>query len=344
MLGLVFALCLKYMPRTYAENNIADNSMHSSEASEKFITIYDSATSDKKTVKSTAATVSELLSRLKISLSPTDSISPSLDTPIDADHFFINIYRSRPVLIIDGLTQKLVNVSSYDPRAIIRSAGFTLYDEDSVEPLTSTNFLEVGVSSVYEIIRGVGTTLTLEEDLNFSTETIRDYQLPVGSEEVRQLGELGKIRRVYSVKTVDGQEVERQLIEETVLRQPVTRIVAIGTAIINASPLTASMGRNRYTSKNLTGTLVERQETYYDLPMSGVMGFCGQSSYSVRSDGVKVDQDGYVIIAANLSRYPRCSIVETSLGLGKVYDTGSFATTNPEQFDIATDWSNRNGV
>lgn len=27
----------------------------------------------------------------------------------------------------------------------------------------------------------------------------------------------------------------------------------------------------------------------------------------------------------------------------KVYDTGGFAANNPEQFDIATDWSNRNG-
>ena len=77
--------------------------------------------------------------------------------------------------------------------------------------------------------------------------------------------------------------------------------------------------------------------------MSGVMGMCGGGSYSVREDGVKVDQDGYVLVAANLSRYPRCSIVETSVGLGKVYDTGGFAASNPEQFDIATDWSNHDG-
>ena len=77
--------------------------------------------------------------------------------------------------------------------------------------------------------------------------------------------------------------------------------------------------------------------------MSGVMGFCGGGSYSIRDDGVKVDQDGYVIVAADLSRYPRCSIVETSLGLGKVYDTGTFVYKNPEQFDIATDWTNNNG-
>ena len=73
------------------------------------------------------------------------------------------------------------------------------------------------------------------------------------------------------------------------------------------------------------------------------MRACGGGSYSVRTDGAKVDQVGYVLVAANLSRYPRCSIVETSLGPGKVYDTGGFAARNPEQFDLATDWSNHNG-
>ena len=77
--------------------------------------------------------------------------------------------------------------------------------------------------------------------------------------------------------------------------------------------------------------------------MGVVIRNCG-TSYSVRADGVKVDQDGYVLVAANLSRYPRCSVVETSLGAGKVYDTGGFAAGNPEQFDLATDWSDHNGI
>ena len=77
--------------------------------------------------------------------------------------------------------------------------------------------------------------------------------------------------------------------------------------------------------------------------MNVVVGFCG-GSYVVRSDGAKVDQDGYVLVAADLSRYPRCSIVETSLGLGKVYDTGGFVARYPDGFDLATDWTNGNGV
>lgn len=115
--------------------------------------------------------------------------------------------------------------------------------------------------------------------------------------------------------------------------------------------LNSTMGRNRYLVTKADGSVVERQETYYDLNMNGVMSLaknwsgCSHSgTYTVREDGVKVDEDGYILVAAELNRYPRCSIVDTSLGLGKVYDTGTFAQTNPEQFDIATDWTNRNGT
>lgn len=166
---------------------------------------------------------------------------------------------------------------------------------------------------------------------------------------MRQLGEVGVKELVYEVLYADGVEVSRSLVSKATVREPVKRIVAVGASEIERKPLTAAMGRNRYTVRKADGSVIERQETYYDLDMWGVMKLfaasCGsQVYYTVRSDGVKVDADGYVLVAADLNRYPRCSVVETSLGLGKVYDTGSFALSNPEQFDIATDWTIRDGV
>ncbi|MBR3257112.1 G5 domain-containing protein [Candidatus Saccharibacteria bacterium] len=333
------------MPKTFASDEESfEDEEHSYvlSSSEHFVTVFDNGT--KKTVKTEAKTVEELLSRLSIPLSSTDTVSPSLDTEIDADHFFINIYRSRPVLVLDGAVSKVIDVSSYDPLTALRSAGFTIYDEDKLEVASIENFLESGFTSAYKIVRGDGQTSTEEEDLPFETETITDYDIPSGSEQVKQLGELGKVKKVYKVRTVNGEVVEKELISEEVIRAPKNRIVAIGATKISASPLTPSMGRNRYTSTNLSGQTVERQETFYDLPMSGVMAYCGKSSYTVREDGAKIDDEGFVIVAAELSRYPRCSVVETSLGKGKVYDTGGFAATNPEQFDLATDWTNRNGI
>lgn len=138
-------------------------------------------------------------------------------------------------------------------------------------------------------------------------------------------------------------EVTRNHVEPEPEPEPVVDL----TSKLGVAPLTATRGVNIY-MVNVNGRTVQRKETYYDLPMSGVMSIaareCGTAAYyEVRDDGVKVDSEGYVLVAADLGRYSRCTVVETSLGLGRVYDTGSFALSNPEQFDLATDWTNRNG-
>lgn len=85
------------------------------------------------------------------------------------------------------------------------------------------------------------------------------------------------------------------------------------------------------------------KETYYNLPMDGVVeimrGLGYDDPYWVRPDGVKMFGN-YVMIAADLSVYPRGSIVECSEGMAMVCDTGAFVLT-PEGkrwFDIAVDW------
>ena len=66
------------------------------------------------------------------------------------------------------------------------------------------------------------------------------------------------------------------------------------------------------------------------------MGFRG--SYSVRYDGVKLF-NGYVMVAGDLSAYPRGSLIETSLGTGIICDTGTFVHTyGANALDIATNW------
>lgn len=84
------------------------------------------------------------------------------------------------------------------------------------------------------------------------------------------------------------------------------------------------------------------KETYYNLPMNGVISIMTQYGYSyadyaVRSDGVKT-LGGYVMVAADLNVHPRGSLVPTSLGMGLVCDTGTFTYSNHNQLDIAVSW------
>lgn len=86
------------------------------------------------------------------------------------------------------------------------------------------------------------------------------------------------------------------------------------------------------------------KETYYNLPMSGVVRIMRKKGYDeqtypywVREDGVKMFGN-YIMVAADLSTRPKGTILECSLGTAMVVDTGGFVNTNPMQLDVAVTW------
>ena len=95
---------------------------------------------------------------------------------------------------------------------------------------------------------------------------------------------------------------------------------------------------NRYNGVNVGPS---GKETYYNLNMNKIVAAMKRlgvnSEYWVRDDGVKMYGD-YIMCAADLSVYPRGSIVETSLGTGIVCDTGAFVENGGIALDIATAW------
>lgn len=109
--------------------------------------------------------------------------------------------------------------------------------------------------------------------------------------------------------------------------------------------------KKKITKKKWTGQVLTRslgtvigpsgKETYYNLPMQGVITYMKELGYTekywVRDDGVKM-YGKYIMCAANLKLRPKGTVLETSLGTAMVCDTGSFAETNPQQLDIAVAW------
>lgn len=91
------------------------------------------------------------------------------------------------------------------------------------------------------------------------------------------------------------------------------------------------------------GTIIgpSGKETYYNLNMSACVQNAknagAEGDYWVREDGVKMLGE-YVMVAADFSIRPLCTIVPTSLGMGIVVDTGGFVMNNATQLDIAVAW------
>lgn len=359
----------------------------------RLVTIHDRG--QERVVLTKAQTVADALKGANISVGGEDVVEPNLTTKLVASGYTVNIYRARPVVVIDGAIRQKIMTAAQTPSAIVESAQSELRDEDNVTLAASQNIVADGagvtltidrateftlklygkVSKAYtqattvgdmidkkgiklagsdtvsvrrdtpitagmtvEIWREGVQTVTNEEEVNFAVRTVLDADREIGYRQVQTPGQKGTRDVVYEITAQAGKELNRKAIQSVVTKQPKEQIEIIGTKP-GAKSLTKSKGAQYFTDSKG----VSHRETYYDLPMNVVMGACGGGTYTVRVDGAKVDKDGYILIAAHLGNYPRCSVVETSMGPGKVYDTGGFTAKHPHGFDLATDWSKADG-
>ena len=363
------------------------------QSGKKFVTIYDRG--QEKTILSSAPTVKKALEEAAVTLDGNDRVEPSLDRELTNKTYYVNIYRARPVIVVDGPVREKIMTAYQTPDQIAEDAGLALNDQDKTSIGATKDIIAEGAglelvidratpftlmlygkkTAAYTQATTVGEmfkekditigaddhvsvatdmpmtsgmtvsiwrngvqTLTEEKEVAFTVEKVYDTSRPAGYREVQSAGVPGTRSVTYEVVMQKGREMSRKEIQNIVIKQPKKQVEIIGLNPGNG--LTKSKGAHMF--KDSKG--VTHRETYYDLPMNVVMRSCGAGGqYSVRPDGAKVDNDGYVIIAAHLGNYPRCSVVETSLGPGKVYDTGSFTSKHPHGFDLATDWTNNDG-
>lgn len=84
-------------------------------------------------VPTRAKSVEDLLKRLKIDVEPEDIIEPKKTTPILEDNFTVNVYKARPVTVIDNGKKKTIVTAHQQPRLVVEKAGIKLYPEDAVK-------------------------------------------------------------------------------------------------------------------------------------------------------------------------------------------------------------------
>jgi uncharacterized protein YabE (DUF348 family) len=361
----------------------------------RLISVYDRGTT--RVFLSKEKTLGGALKAENIELDARDTVEPSVKEELIASSYKVNIYRARPVVVVDGAI-RIKTVSPYQTATqIAKDVGVTVYDEDITTLKPLTDFITDGAGLQLTIIRAktvvldlygkkteirtqaktVGDmlieknitlgdkgrvsvpketpisqgmnvriwregiqTVSIDQETPVISRLVYDTDRPIGYRAIQSAGIPGIRSITYQLNIKDGVDISRVEIANIIARNPTEQIEVIGL-LNNGSGLTKSKSAQYFTDSKG----VSHRETYYDLNMSAVMQSCGQGGrYSVRPDGAKVDDRGYIIVAANYSSYPKCSIVETSLGLAKVYDTGGFAARFPYGFDLATDWSTADGM
>lgn len=121
---------------------------------EKLLVVHDENTERGFLTK--AATVQDALKEAGIPITDNDLVEPSLDEELVANSYDINIYRARPVVIIDGAVRKKIMSAYRTPAQIVKHAGIEFRDEDK----TSID-LPIGGAMQLTITRATGVNLVL---------------------------------------------------------------------------------------------------------------------------------------------------------------------------------------
>ena len=124
------------------------------------LTIHDRG--DEQVLITKASTLGEALKLAGIEISAGhDVVEPSLDSELVASNYSINIYRARPITVVDGVVKKNITTAEQTPERIAKAAGITIYSEDQTDFSAPSDMLSNGSSQVMSIDRAAVVQFTL---------------------------------------------------------------------------------------------------------------------------------------------------------------------------------------
>ena len=136
----------------FVNQALADATKPVAKAGEKLVTIYDRGA--EKTIVTKARTIREALKLAKFSIDERqDVVEPSLDSEMVAEKYNINIFRARPITIVDGNKRLKVTTAEQTPALIAKVAGIEVFEEDKTTLSNSDNMVVDGANMVMKIDR-----------------------------------------------------------------------------------------------------------------------------------------------------------------------------------------------
>ena len=136
----------------FVNQALADATKPAAKAGEKLVTIYDRGA--EKTIVTKARTIREALKLAKFSIDERqDVVEPSLDSEMVAEKYNINIFRARPITIVDGNKRLKVTTAEQTPALIAKAAGIEVFEEDTTTLSNSDNMAVDGANMVMKIDR-----------------------------------------------------------------------------------------------------------------------------------------------------------------------------------------------
>lgn len=124
MAGILFVTL--FIGVSYASRVQADSLQPVS--GQRLITLHDRGQDKSFLTRST--TVRKALEDAHVYIDPNDLVEPGLDDELVGSSYEVNVYRARPVTIVDGSTHLRVLSAYQTAKQIVEHVGMTLHDED----------------------------------------------------------------------------------------------------------------------------------------------------------------------------------------------------------------------
>lgn len=121
------------------------------------ITLHDG--NQDRGILTSAKTLREAFTEAGIAIDPNDMVEPGLDETLVASQYDVNVYRARPVTVVDGAVRTKILSPYQTPEQIVKHAKITLQDED--ETVVSVNNDMVSKSAGLQVSIDRATPFTL---------------------------------------------------------------------------------------------------------------------------------------------------------------------------------------
>lgn len=202
---IIAAVCLLTLVFGIAVASRAQAASPQLSAGERLITIHDRG--ENRGILTHDTTLRQAFKDANIRIDPNDMVEPGLDDQLTATNYDVNIYRARPVTIVDGAIRKKVMSPYQTANQIAEQAKITLHDEDTTTITANTDMVSQGAGLQMVITRATPFKLVL-----YGTDTVAYTQAKtVGdmlSEKHITLGEKDTLSVAKSAKIVAGMKVE----------------------------------------------------------------------------------------------------------------------------------------
>ena len=170
----------------------------------RLITVHDRGT--ELAFITTKETLKEALADQGIALDGKDAVEPSIEEKLVAPDYQVNIYRARPVTVVDGATRQKIVTPYQTAERIVKDAGISLNAEDTTTLERSTDFVSDGAGLQLNIDRATPLTLDLygkKTEIRTQASTVEEML----KEKNISLGENGRASADLKASITAGMEI-----------------------------------------------------------------------------------------------------------------------------------------